>query len=177
MHWCVRAQWSLAAIALALAGVFYFLHYRPQNQRQQSLASQIALKQRELQEGRTHTSVLPEVATEVERLRARVERSKKSIPRQQDLPQFIRDVSQLGQQASLRKPAFKPGTPARADLVSELPIQMTFEGDFVNVYSFLRNLEEMPRLTRVRDMKLVGKDRAGQVKVTISMNIYFSPDQ
>lgn len=177
IRWCSRAQWSLAAVTLLLIAVFYFLSYRPQHQRQRELSLLIERQKRELREGKSHTSALPEVASEVERLRARLERSKKSIPKQQDLPQFIRDVSQLSQQASLKKPAFKPGTPARLDLVSELPIHMTFEGDFVNVYSFLRNLEEMPRLTRVRDMKLTSRDRNGQIKVQMSMNIYFSPDE
>lgn len=177
IRWCARVQWCLAGVTLLMATAFYAFGYRVQKQRQAALAVQIQEKQRELREGKSHTSALPEVATEVERLRARLERSKKSVPRQQDLPQFIRDVSQLGQQASLRKPFFKPGTPVRGELVCELPISLNFEGDFVNVYSFLRNLEEMPRLTRVREIKLNARDRTGQVKVQLSMNIYFAPDE
>ena len=63
------------------------------------------------------------------------------------------------------------------DLQGRPPIKLTFEGDFISIYSFLRNTEEMPRLTRVRDMKLSSRDKTGQVKFELTMNIYFSPDE
>ena len=60
---------------------------------------------------------------------------------------------------------------------AEWPISLKFEGDFMNVFSFLRKTEEMQRLTRLRGLRLKGLDhggKAGQVQVELSMNIYFS---
>jgi Tfp pilus assembly protein PilO len=67
--------------------------------------------------------------------------------------------------------------PVRSELFDEQPVSLTFEGDFVNVFSFLRQTEEMQRLTRVKELKLRSSDRtgkSGQVEVELSMNIYFS---
>ena len=48
-------------------------------------------------------------------------------------------------------------------------------GDFANVFSFIRRLEEMQRLTRVKSLSVHCKDgRLGQVDVNLAMNIYFS---
>jgi hypothetical protein len=52
---------------------------------------------------------------------------------------------------------------------------MNFEGDFQNVFSFIRQLEEMQRLTRVRSLTVKCKDgKLGHVDVSMAMNIYFS---
>ena len=63
----------------------------------------------------------------------------------------------------------------RQDLYGEIPIVMSFEGDFTNVFGFVRRLEEMQRLARVKQMTVKAKDgKAGQVDVSLTMNIYFS---
>ena len=143
---CARLQRCLGVLTIALVTAFYFLGYRPNQRRERELSLQIAERQQQLREGKSQTRILPDIASEVGRLRARLDRSKKSIPKSQELPQFIRDVTTLSQQASLRKFGYKPGVATRGELVSEMPIMLNFEGDFVNVYSFLRNAEEMPRL-------------------------------
>jgi hypothetical protein len=65
--------------------------------------------------------------------------------------------------------------PSRSDLFLEMPLTLTFEGEFSSVFGFLRSAEEMQRLTRVRGMTLRVKDpRAGQVHAEVAMNLYFS---
>ena len=159
---------------LVIVTCFYLLGYRPITARQRQMTEKINQSQRDLMASRLQTRILPDVAGEVAMLKAKLERSKKSIPVDQELPQFIRDVTQLSQQATLRKPSIKPGMPTRGEMVCELPIQLNFDGDFVNAFSFLRNVEEMPRLTRVRGMTIKSRDRErnGQVQVQLSMNIY-----
>jgi Tfp pilus assembly protein PilO len=176
IRWCARIQWTMAVVVCAMALAFYLLLYRPQVKQLGELSAQIRTAERDLKAGKTETQILPNVANEVETLRARLERGKKSIPPQQELPQFIRDVTQLSEQAMLRRFSFKPGVPSRGELVYELPIQFSFEGDFVSVYAFLRNTEDMPRLSRVRGMSIKGKDRNGHVTVSLAMNIYFSTE-
>jgi hypothetical protein len=49
----------------------------------------------------------------------------------------------------------------------------------MSVFSFLRQTEQMQRLTRVKELKLKSSDRAdkaGQVEVELSMNIYFAAE-
>jgi len=111
------------------------------------------------------------VKLEVERLRAEL-RKYKTLPRQQELAQFIKDVAQLGSQSSLKRFFLNPGTPVRGEQFSEQPMQLTFEGDFVNVYSFLRHTEELERLTRLRGLSIRSRDRMGTVKVQLAMSIY-----
>jgi Tfp pilus assembly protein PilO len=173
--WYLRAQWALAAAIALIVGGFYFFAYRPQTRRLAELQGVRSRHERDLNAGLTQTSILPAVRMDVERLKVQLDKYK-TLPRQQELPQFIKDVAQLGQQASLKKFDLKPGVPTRASEFSEQPVQLNFEGDFVNVFSFLRHTEELERLTRVRGMTIKGRDKLGQVKVHLSMNIYVQAD-
>jgi Tfp pilus assembly protein PilO len=97
------------------------------------------------------------------------------LPKTAELGEFLRDLTPVSQQYAIRKLIHQPGTVKRLDLYGEIPITMNFEGDFQNVFSFLRQLEEMPRLTRVRNLTIKAKDgKLGQVDVNMAMNIYFS---
>ena len=84
----------------------------------------------------------------------------------------------MSNQAGLRnKWTVEPGVPVRSDLYAEWPISLKFEGDFKNVFNFLRRAEEMQRLTRVKGLRVRSIDtsgKSGQVQVELSMNIYFA---
>jgi Tfp pilus assembly protein PilO len=173
--WFSRIQWTLATVVVLLCAGFYFFAYRPQTHRQEDLKLAIEKQQRELSSSQSQTSILPNVASEVKLLRLRLDKFK-ALPRYQELPQFIRDIAQLGQQAALKRFVLNPGVPVRDERFNVLPVQLTFEGDFVNVFSFLRHTEDLQRLTRVRGMQVKSKDKLGQVKVQLAMNIYFAAE-
>jgi len=175
IKWFSRIQWTLGAAVLALSGGFYLFAYRPQTRKQEELKVSIEKQQHELNSSQSQTSILPNVASEVKVLRLRLDKFK-ALPRYQELPQFIRDIAQLGQQAALKRFVLSPGAPIRDERFNVLPVQLTFEGDFVIVFSFLRHTEDLQRLTRVRGMLVKGKDKLGQVKVQLSMNIYFAAE-
>jgi Tfp pilus assembly protein PilO len=147
----------------------------PGNRRQAFLKGQIADKARDLRDNQTKANNLLTLANEVQRLQLRVEKFNKKLPKTAELGEFIRDLTPAGQQFMIRKLVHSVGTIKRQDLYGEIPVNMSFEGEFTNVFSFLRQLEEMPRLTRVKSLTVHCKDaKAGQVDVTMAMNIYFS---
>ena len=52
---------------------------------------------------------------------------------------------------------------------------LSFEGDFTSVFSFIQEVEDMQRLTRIRDVTMTGLDsKQGTVNVTLAVNIYYS---
>lgn len=173
MAWCRRAQLSLAGAMLVLVVGFYLLLYHPTQQRLQSLDQQLESLKRDLAANQTRARNLPFVAIEVENLRHRLEKFDKRLPRSQELGQFIGEINQLSQNAALRKLTVQPAAPKRNELYSEMPISLNFEGDFINVFNFLRQTEEMQRLTRVRSLGIRCRDsKLGTVEVQLSLSIY-----
>jgi Tfp pilus assembly protein PilO len=177
---CARAQSWLAGAMLVIAGGFFVMGYRPSMQKMAALDEQMRIRQRELGDTSSKAGALPQVASEVKVLRLKLEGAKR-LPKLNDRAQFIRDITQLSQQSSLKKFQLKPEPLQRNDLYYQQPVKLTFEGDFVNVFSFLRQTETMQRLTRTKSISLSTKDNEsknnGTVKAELVMSIYLSPDE
>ena len=56
-------------------------------------------------------------------------------------------------------------------------IQLSLAGDFNGFYAFLLQLEKLPRITRVSQMKLEKIDeRDGEMQAQMTLSIFFEPD-
>jgi Tfp pilus assembly protein PilO len=170
--WLGRFQWILATTLALLGAAFYFGAYRRQTAQLASLEGRIVGVHRELADCQSQTKMLASVAADVARLKSRL-KDFKSLPAQMDLHVFMKDLAQLQQMASLRNfNQSNAGDTTHGDRLDQKPITFTFEGDFVNVFSFLRHAEELPRLTRVPKMSIKRRDSSGLVKVQMTMDIY-----
>ncbi|HEV2293495.1 MAG TPA: type 4a pilus biogenesis protein PilO [Tepidisphaeraceae bacterium] len=173
--WCARAQWVLGSFFIVLCAAFYLFVYRPGTARQHELRAQIDLKTREIESNRRETSIRNTLQLEVDELHRRLARFDKQLPRQVEWGQFLNDITLLRDQAGLRDCHIIPTGAKPNDLFVEFPIHVKFEGDFLSVFSFLRQMEQMQRLTRVRDLSMRTKrPGSGVVDVSLSMNIYYT---
>jgi Tfp pilus assembly protein PilO len=177
LDWCTKAQAILGlTLGVVLVG-FYLFGYRPSSGKVSDLQLEIDHKRVALMNNNTQVKILPAVAAAVTELKTRLDKYDKQLPRQQELDRFIKDIDSMVQTGSLQKYSVSPGVlPIRSEMFAEQPVSLKFQGDFIKVFSFLRQTEQMQRLTRVRELK-IKSDRAakpGQVEVELSMNIYFS---
>jgi Tfp pilus assembly protein PilO len=174
-----RTHWVIGGTFVMLFAGLYLFGHRPAAARAAALASEVAQRQAELAAAETRARDLAVVETEVERLSARLERFDKRLPSQRnfvrELNAFTNDITQLAQQSAIKKINWVPGVIRRSELFSEQPIMLSFEGDFLSVFTFLQQVESMPRLARVRKLALTSKDsKVGQVEVQASINLYFA---
>jgi Tfp pilus assembly protein PilO len=169
-----RVQGIFAAALAVAAGLFYAAIYRPQQEQLADLNRQIAFKRLELTADQSQTDRLPRVTSELAALKRRLAGFKK-LPDDPQYGQFIREVNQAVQRTALQKFNEVPGKATRLDLFSEQPIVLTFQGSFPSVFAFIRQLEDMERLTRLRDVTITTIDpEKGTVDVKLSVNIYYA---
>jgi hypothetical protein len=50
---------------------------------------------------------------------------------------------------------------------------MELHGNFNSYYAFLLELEQLDRITKIRELKLEKSDREGQTEATFVMSIFF----
>lgn len=173
--WCRRLQMGLSAGLAVMVLLFLFAGYLPAKRHLDALEGQIQSRTAEVEGNQNRARNLPLLALEVQELESRVRDYDRQFPRQADLGEFIKDITRVSQQLALRDFKYQPGAPKRGDTYFELPIQMNFQGDFLNVYSFLSEVEHLQRLTRVRRLSIRTKEiKGGLVEVEIGLNIYFS---
>ena len=176
IRWCIRAQLVLGGAVVLIGSAFYFLGYRPTTNRLAMMDKDITSMQQELADNSMKSQILPNVAKDVRTLRLKLDGSKK-LPKEMDVAGFVTDIMRISQNTQLGKPDYKPEDPKRGELFSIYPIRLQLEGNFTNVFTFLREIEALPRLSRVRsiDIKADGK-QPGNVTVNLDMDLYFSPD-
>jgi Tfp pilus assembly protein PilO len=172
---CTKLQWTLGGVLAACIAAFLVLYWRPGLAEQEALRADISRRQLELDANRDVNTRLAVVTANVERTKLRLERFNRKLPRQEELGQFVKEITNLSQQASLRRLSNQPGDIRRRDVFSERPISLSFEGNFSDVFTFLRQAEEMQRLTRVRTLNVRSLDaQQGLVDVQVVLSIYFS---
>ena len=172
--WCTRAHWTLSALMVLLIVLFFAFGFRPARARQADLQNQSASCSRELETSGSRASNYQMIAGEVKRLENQLLKFNKRLPRTMELPEFINEMTQASQQCNL-KPLFHPQAVRRTDYFSEVPINMSFTGDFAGVFNFLRQMEGMQRLARVKTLSVKARDaKLGQVEANLVMNIYYS---
>ncbi len=166
---------SLAVVGILMVVGFVAFVYRPDIRRIADLQASWKFERALLATSQTEAQRLPVVAREVEELRQKLDRFDKRLPKQEELGAFMKDVTNCQQRVNLKRMSWGRGEPRHTDLFAELPLTLNFEGDFLSVGAFLRQIEEMPRLTRVRSLSVKAKDdRPGYVDVQLSMNIYYA---
>ena len=175
IKWVRRLQMALSTGLAVMVLLFVFAGYLPAKHRLDALHGQIESKTREVEDKQNKAQNLPLLALEVNELESRVRDYDRQFPRQADLGDFIKDITRVSQQLALRDFKYQPAAPKRGDAYFELPIQMNFQGDFLNVNAFLSEVEHLSRLTRVRRLAIHTKDiKSGMVEVEIGLNIYYS---
>ena len=176
----LRRQKQLGIAAMAALGAFLVLVYFPSVTTLAQLKEQIVSDARQLQTDRERSRVLPEMRL----TSARLERDLtgfKAFPTQAPLDELISETTQLGMQFQLRDLRCEPAPEIVDGPLGILPVRLTFEGNFENVYSFIRRCEQMPRPVRVQELRIKQKPAgagnvvppAGDVTVELRLNVYF----
>jgi len=175
--WCARMQKALAFLVCTMLLTFYFFSYRPETARLAELKAATVAHTQELYANQVAASARNEIAARNERLRQELDRIKKPS-KQTELADILKELQIFGDQSSLRKFDKKiPPLPIRGELYVEQPVTLSFEGDFVNIFNFLRSVDEMHRLTRMRSLSLKSKDLTGnRVQAEVALNIYYAAE-
>jgi Tfp pilus assembly protein PilO len=167
-------QGLIGFVALGLV-LFILLVYRPQNARIERLTGQTTQTERQLAANQTQARVLPVVQADINHLRARLADFKKLPASPGDIGEFEIELAELARRNNLTGWSVSiPDTPHRSDEFYELPVSLKFGGDFRDVFAFFCQLEDLSRLTRVKNMTIRAAGTDGSVQVDLLLNLYYS---
>jgi Tfp pilus assembly protein PilO len=96
------------------------------------------------------------------------------LPPTSEIDKVLRDVSVIGEEQGLKPKTIR--TLKRMDNSGyvEQPLKMELVGNFNSFYAFLLELEKLPRIMKIRELKLQKEDRSeGGVKTDFVISIFF----
>lgn len=171
-----RAVLIVTLVAVPMAS--YWLVFRPQNDAIGQARQEIEHKQTMLAKLREETSRNADLERANEEIKRGIETIEARLPNSKELDTIVRQVSDLAVQSGLSSPQMKSAKPVKAVMYMEQPLELSMSGDFKRFYEFLIRVEQLPRITRIPDMKIKRMDDAdGNMKAEFTLSIYFQDNR
>ncbi len=174
-------QKLLLAILVAggALGVFYFTHLVPfgfvnTNEKLASLKSDYERKSSELARARASVADLPRFEAEYDQLHQRWELASELLPTDRQLSTLLRKITLAGQQTGVNFVLFRPNGNKPAEYHTELPVQISVQGNYHDVGAFLAELANLRRIVTVSNLKLttVAKQGTGTTLADFTASAY-----
>lgn len=168
----------ILGIVVGMPVASHYLVFRPQNREISRARQEVEHKESLLEKLREETSRNEDLARANEEIKRSVKLIEARLPSEKEIDAIVRQVSDLAVQAGLEPPAIKSAKPVQAALYMEQPLEMEVSGDFLNFFTFIAQVEKLPRITRVHDLKISGqmKDDA-EIKAEFTLSIYFQDEK
>ena len=160
-----------AAVAASVLGV-----YLPQSRAMAGVEQQISDRRGMLQANAEKAAAVPQIARRVRDLMGRYNNFDRRLPRSQELGGFLKEISKIQSESNLSGGRMDTQNPVTGQLYNTMPITMRQTGSYLALAEFLRQINQMARLTRVQRM-MIQASRDGdpaRLDIELVMNIYFT---
>jgi len=170
LKWPARRKVIVWIVICAVVGVaYYFLGFQPRLNELRSLETQYDALGKELRENQAIADNLAVVKEEVRRLDEKLEEAKQKLPEQEEIPNLLQKISDLGKEAGLEFLLFKPGTPTPKDFYAEVPLELQIFGKYHDLATFFDKVGRLDRIVTIEDIDFGSpKPGPGGVKLTVS---------
>jgi type IV pilus assembly protein PilO len=167
----------LLAVLLSLPLCAYWLVFRPQNAEIGVAKQEIEHKRQMLDRLQQTTARNDDLHRANEEIRRNIQSIEARLPTNKEVDSVVRQVSELAVEAGLDAPTIESDKPVVAAMYMEQPLKMRVRGNFTGFYDFLIRLEQLPRITRIPDLKISrSRDADGHMQAEFTLSIYFQPD-
>jgi type IV pilus assembly protein PilO len=141
------------------------------------LAKEVESRKKELNDLKQATAGIEDVGRKTAELKQAIQFFESKLPQEKEIDKILKEVWQTAEANALQIRTVKTLRAEKAANYSEQPIEMTLAGDFNGFYSFLLQLEKLPRITRITQMNLSKmSEREGMMQARLTISIFFEPD-
>lgn len=164
----------LVLVAVPVAA--YLFVFQPRNQEIAQARQEIARKRAKLEELRQATRRIDDLGLAIDDGKAAIERVEAKLPTEQNIDEVLRQVWEIAREQTLNIKSIKPETRVSTSHYHELPIRVQLTGNFDGFYQFLLSVEQLPRLTRIKDLEMERNDgETGDMAADFVLSVYFEP--
>jgi type IV pilus assembly protein PilO len=158
---------GISLFLIFLLTFFYFFFFQPNQDEIEKLTVQVNVAAEELKKVRKAARELPVYQKELEDVRSQFEATSVLLPKSQEIPNLLRNISDLGRNAGLEFLSFTPGQEIPKDFYAEIPIDIKIKGPYHNLGLFLDKVSKLERIVTVNNIKT---DKVDQEKNEILLN-------
>lgn len=159
----VKLAIAVAFVIVPIA-LWYFFLFQPNTESIDRLDKNLVTAKKKLTKAKKAARDLPKYQKSLAETQKRFEEAAIILPKTQEIPELLRNISDLGKNAGLDFLSFKPGGETPRDFYAEIPINISTKGPYHNMGYFLDQVSKMERLVTVNNIKMGSpKKEAGEM--------------
>ena len=155
----------MLALAIAAFAAVYFVLLVPQLDQKRFLEGEYRNAKQELDRLTTMKANFEKSQKEYFHLKENLENVLVQMPEQKDVPNLLRQVSFLGQEAKLRVKFFEPKALQPKEFCLELPVELRYSGGYHNAGYFFDGVRKLDRIIHVANFSLESKNVASKLTI------------
>lgn len=175
MRFGVRELLFIIVLLAVPVAAFWFV-FKPRNEDIATARAEIAAKKQTLNKLNEASTKIKDLGQAIAQGQEAIDVIEAKLPAEQSVDEVLRQASDIAMRHSLHIKTVTPEKKVPASQYMELPIKWELTGNFDGFYEFLLNLEQLPRLTQIRNLNIKRTDQdQGEMSATFTLSIYFQP--
>ena len=147
-------------VVLGVLFVAYQYMIKPANKAIEEQKVAVMEKEKRLLKLEEARAAVKDLNAQIQKLQDAIDYFNNRLPSKDDVYKVLHEVTQIAQQQGLKTELVETLKAVDCNGYVELPLKMKLEGDFVSYYDFLLKLENMDRITRIREMDLKSQPKS-----------------
>lgn len=149
-----------------LALLYWYFLYQPYAEELSTLQEKIDAGRQTVEKYKQIAAKLEPLQAQVSDLEARLRVLLRELPETKEIPDLIRQISDLGVRTGLQISLIKPQPEQRREFYAEIPIQMRVQGQYHAVGRFFDDLAHLERIISVDSVQIEAANRETQCLAT-----------
>ncbi len=156
----IKLAIAVACVVLPL-GLFYFIFYMPNVDAIVRLEGQQDTLRTAIKKAEKAANHLDEHKAAMDETRKKFDQLSTLLPKQKEIPDLLRNISDLGKGAGLDFISFIPGAETPRDFYAEIPVNISIRGPYHNLGFFLDQVSKLDRIVTVNNVNMSSPRKSG----------------
>jgi len=159
-------------VIVAVAGYLYMI--KPANKHLYETKERVQAKLDKLEEFEKASAAAEGLEKQLEQLQEAITFFESKLPPTSEIHKVLEQVTVIAQKQGLKPKTIRTLQIKDNSGYVEQPLKMGLEGDFNSFYSFLLELEKLPRIMKIRELSLdKEKEIEGKIEAQFIVSIFF----
>ena len=167
-----KVVFFILLVGLAVGGYQYMI--KPANQNLAKKQAKVDSDLEKLAKFEQATATAEDLTKQLEKVEEAIEFFESKLPPKSQIHEVLEQVTVIAQKEGLKPKTIRTLAKKNNSGYIEQPLKMELEGNFSSFYSFLLELEKLPRIMKLRELELKKQNSIeGQISADFIISIFF----
>jgi type IV pilus assembly protein PilO len=167
-----KAVFFVLLLGVAIVGYQYMI--KPANKHLAEAKGRVQVKLNKLAEFEQTTAAAESLTKQLEQLQEAIQFFESKLPPTSEIHKVLEQVTVIAQKEGLKPKTIRTLNKKDNSGYVEQPLKMQLEGNFNSFYSYLLELEKLPRIMKIRELQLQKQEQSeGQIAADFVVSIFF----